>query len=649
MKSRSDQLVALGLLVLGQVEVALTGVDGNPVAAHLLWAVVALAALYRRSHPFVFALVCVGGLVPVAWLELVPAWSVIFPVAAPLSVFGVGLYGKRMVPSAISAIGFALASILIVWINQLSGEAGHSYLGFEWVRLITIYLGAAGAGILLRDRTETLESTRLRYESLPPAQSAIEAEVADSRQQVAREVHSVVRRYLDRVQISVEIALERLDKAPAASRSAAGKAREESHKAMEEMRRMLGLLRMDSGAVIPTSATAPIAAPPDGFIHRAAKLAARQALFLLALLNGVVNAILIADVAPQLGGEDLAPVWRLAGATVTAALFIPRRHWPLVTVIGVPISLFVRTWFFGDLLPLDFFVWSAAFVAAAYLRPLPVAVAGGLFVIAASVGTAWAIEPETPWQAFVAFSVTTTVVWAVGAACRDRIRQTTEIEELEAAECLRRKQAALMAIREQKLGVARELHDLVGHSLTAITLQCAGVERLIPSDLPRAKEVLLTVDRLGTDANRELSELLVALSGVRGPILPSLDSLPALAEQIRERGTRIELIISGDFSKVEAGPGAAAYRIVQESLVNASKHSDGPVKARVNLLRDRIEFQIENPETGVSGAGFRFGLIGIRERAEAYGGHLEAGPDGRGFWRVQAEVPVSPTTISPLS
>ena len=641
--------MALGLLVLGQAEVALTGVEGNQVAAHLLWAAVAVAALFRRSHPIVFALVCVGALVPVAWLELVPAWSVIFPVAAPLSVFGVGLYGSRMIPSAVSAIGFALAAIVIVWINQLSGEADHSYLGFEWVRLITIYLGAAGAGILLRDRSEALESTRLRYSSLPPAQSEIEAAVANSRQQVAREVHSVVRRYLDRVQVSVEIALERLDGAPVAARSAAGKARGESRKAMEELRRMLGLLRTDSGPVVPARVAAPVEVPPDGLIHRAAKLAARQALFLLALLNGVINAIVIADVAPLLGGEDLAPGWRLAGAAVTAALFIPRRHWPLVTVIGVPVSLFVRTYFFGDLLPLDFFIWSAAFVAAAYLRPLPLAVAGGLFVIAASVGTAWAIEPETPWQAFVAFSVTTAVLWVVGAACRDRVQQTTEIEELEAAERLRRKGATLLAIREQKLGVARELHDLVGHSLTAITLQCAGVERLIPSNLARAKEVLVTVDRLGTDASRELSELLVALSGVGEPILPSLDSLPTLAEQVRERGTRIELIISGDFSKVEAGPGAAVYRIVQESLVNAAKHSDGPVNAKVNLLRDRIELQIENPETGVPGAGFRFGLIGIRERAEAYGGHLEAGPDGRGFWRVQAEVPVSPTTTSPLS
>lgn len=639
--------MALGLLVVGQAEVAMTGVEGSALAAHLLWGAVAIAALFRRTHPFIFATICVGGLVPAVWFELISTWSVIFPVAAPLAVFGVGLYGKQLRFAVSGALGFAIVAILVFWLNQRTGEATQNYLGFEWVRLITIYLGAAGAGILLRDRSDALTEAKRRFEALPPAETEVQATVARARQQIAREVYVVVRSCLDQIQPAISEARRCLESSPPAARAAGNRARQLSRQAMDEMRHMLGLLRAE--APDPVSAevpAAPVAQPGRG--RRAIELAGSQALVLLVLANGVLNAFFTAADADLIGG-DLGLGWRLAGAVITAAAFIPRRRLPWITVIGVPVILFVRIYLLDDRLPLDLFVWAAVFVAGAYLQPRALAAVGGLFVLAAAIGTAWLVEPSTPWQAYVAFGITTVVVWLIGAGCRDRVHQTIELEDFERLEKLRREEESQRAVREEKLAVARELHDLVGHSLTTITLQCAGAERLIPSDLPRAGRILETVAEIAEDANRELADLFVALSGYREQTLPELEDLPDLAAQMRDRGTDLDLETTGDLSTVPAGPGAAAYRILQESLSNAGKYSSGRVEARVDRLPDRIEMLIRNPRGTGEESGYGLGLIGINERAEAYGGRVVAGPDDSGQWRVQVELPLSPTKTSPLS
>lgn len=640
--------MALGLLALGQAEVAVSGVEGNPLVAHLYWAAVAVAALSRRTRPILFAVVCVGGLVPIAWLELTPEWSVLFPIAGPLAVFGVGYFGRQPVRSALLSVGFAVAAVAIVWLNQKSGEAGYEYLGFEWVRLITIYLGAAGAGILLRDRSEGLARAKARLEALPPLESELGTAVAAARDEVSREIHAVVEACLERLRTAIDDARLYLEVAPGEARFAIGRARGLSRQAMDEMRRMLGLLRDNSEAEeVPEPEKAESTADP-GSLRRLAKLAAGQALVLLLLASGVLFAFQLSAEPDALGG-DLGLGWRLVGATLTAALFIFRRRLPLVTVVGVPVVLFVRSVVFDDRLPLDLFIWSAAFVAAAYLRPAWQSVAGGLFVLAMSVATAWGAEPETPWQAYAAFSATLIVVWLIGWACRERVAQRTELEQLEERERERRAGLAAGAVRDEKREVARELHDRVGHGLTAITLQCAGAERQLPRNPGRAGELLTTVRELTARTEAELADLLVALSGDGEPSLPSLEAVPELAEQMRDRGIEVDLETSGELDAVPAGTGAAAYRIIQESLNNAGKYSAGPVKASVELRDNRIELLILNPEASWSGEGFKYGLVGIRERAEAYGGHLDAGPDGEGQWRVQAELPLSPATTSPPS
>lgn len=639
---RSDLLVAFGLLLLGQTEIALSGVPGDALQAHVYWAAVAVAALFRRTRPTLFAVVAVGGLIPVLWLDLVPSWSVIFPVAAPLAVFGVGLYGRNATSSALQATGFALAGLGVFWANQLSGESTSSYLGFEWVRVVTIYLGAAGAGVLLRDRTDAVEAARMKLESLPPAETEIDGAVTESRQVIAREVHAVVRRCLDRMQTAIEAAQRSLNGAPESAVAAVEQARALSRQAMDEMRSMLGLLRADPVREIPDPEPAP------GWQDQATTWLKDQALVLLLLANGLLSAYFTWADAELIGG-DLGLVWRMLGATAMAALFIPMRRWPLVPVIGVPLLVFVRAYLLDDRFPFDFFVWSAIFVAAAYLRPTWKAALGGAFIIASTMATALAIEPETPWQAIAAASITALVIWLVGLACRDRVAQTLEIEAIDTAERRRREEATSRAIREQRLGVARELHDLVGHSLTAITLQCAGVERMIPADLPKAAETLKVIEGLSKEASGELASLFVALSGLREPVLPKLDAVPELVDRIGAQGPDVQLKTTGDLSLAPVGPGAAAYRILQESLNNAGKYSSGPVRARVDIHSDGIEVLVLNPDEGGISDGFNLGLVGIRERAEAYGGRLTAGPDGRGQWRVQAELPLPPATTSPLS
>lgn len=643
-----DLLVSLALLVLGQLEVSINGVVGNEVAAHFVWATIAFAALVRRIAPVLFATVCIGSLVLRLVFELTPIFGAISPITTPLAIFGLGLYARGSRRSAVLAIAGALTVLgILVWAEYGPLDYMTNGASWQWLRTVTLFIGAAFAGIMLRDRTDKLAEVEARVAAMPPSESAVAVALSNARTAIAREVHAVVERCLGGIASAVRRARELIPEDPPAALNATRLARLSSREAMDEMRRMLGLLRTEPQNPNPQRLPP---APVRSRWQRFLEPIEGQLLIVLLLVNGILNAFFTAADSDEIGGE-LALEIRLIGAIATALLFLPRRRLPLFTAISVGIAVFIRVVVFDDRFPLDIFIWAGVFVAGAYVPRITVAAAAGFFTLGCAIATAYISEPETPAMVYLAFSTTTIAAWMVGVGCRARVQQTAEIELLEEIEQERRRDLSARAIQTERLGVAREMHDLIGHGLTSITIQCAVVEKVILKDADQAERTLKTIESLTTEVRSELSELLAALSGEREPSLPELSAIRDLVDRTRSGGQSVDLVAIGDLDTVPIGPSAAAYRIVQESLANASKYAGrGEVRGRVERKRDRIAISIINPiDHGSGGEGFGLGLAGMRERAETYGGNFKAGPDDSGEWSVQAEVPLSPAKISPLS
>jgi signal transduction histidine kinase len=220
------------------------------------------------------------------------------------------------------------------------------------------------------------------------------------------------------------------------------------------------------------------------------------------------------------------------------------------------------------------------------------------------------------------------------------------LERLELAERTREEEARRRAGQE-RLRIARELHDVVAHTLTTINVQAGVAAHLADREPAGAGSALAAIEAASRDALDELRAILGVLrqpSDVDVPLepAPGLDGLSSLLDRFRQGGSQIELEVGGEQpGRIPDAVQLAAYRIVQESLTNAARHAPGAV-ARVRLAyeADRLRVGIENASApmcnGNGAAGV--GIVGMRERAAALGGTLAAGPSGGGF-RVEAELP----------
>jgi signal transduction histidine kinase len=224
------------------------------------------------------------------------------------------------------------------------------------------------------------------------------------------------------------------------------------------------------------------------------------------------------------------------------------------------------------------------------------------------------------------------------------------LERLELAERTREEEAQRRA-EQERLRIARELHDVVAHTLTTINVQAGVAAHLLDRDPGQTKNSLATIEAASHDALDELRAILGLLreaDGAEVPLepAPDLDGVGALVELARDTGADIGLEIEGEPpERIPEAVRQAAFRIVQESLTNATRHAPGAT-ARVRLAyeEDRLRVAIENGSGRVgngNGRGPGLGIAGMRERASALGGTLEAGPCPDGF-KVTAELPYHP-------
>jgi signal transduction histidine kinase len=206
------------------------------------------------------------------------------------------------------------------------------------------------------------------------------------------------------------------------------------------------------------------------------------------------------------------------------------------------------------------------------------------------------------------------------------------------------------AIVEERMRIAREVHDVVGHSLVAITLQARAGLRRLPRSPGRAGEALREIETL---ASRALDETRTAIATIRGGTdvtalhpQPMLADLPDLVESMNGSELDVHLVVDPTAHDLGAHLQSAAYRIVQESLSNAAKHArPARTDVRITHAREVLTVEVTDDSTNASpAAGEGSGLRGMRERAEQLGGSLEAGPAPHRGWRVCARLPVERVT-----
>jgi signal transduction histidine kinase len=214
------------------------------------------------------------------------------------------------------------------------------------------------------------------------------------------------------------------------------------------------------------------------------------------------------------------------------------------------------------------------------------------------------------------------------------------VDELQAA----RDRLAVQAVSDERRRIATELHDLVGHSLTVVLLHLTGARRRVRADPEGAERALVEAEEIGRRSLAEIRHNVAILRGDGGSAgtspTPAARDVPGLVASAVSAGADVRLDVHGSLDDVEGVVGLAVYRVLQESLSNATKHAPGArVSVDVSIDADAVQLTVINRgghpgEYSPSGVG----LIGMRERVESLGGTLSVGPFGDG-WRVLARLP----------
>jgi signal transduction histidine kinase len=273
----------------------------------------------------------------------------------------------------------------------------------------------------------------------------------------------------------------------------------------------------------------------------------------------------------------------------------------------------------------------------------------GAILVAVSVLT----DPENPGPIDLVFSNIFAVAGPMlcGVLLRNRARLNQALrDKAQRAEQDRAEEAEAAAL-EERTRIASELHDVVAHALSAMTVQATAARRLADRDPGKAAAAFSAVEGTGREALTELRRLLGVLRKEDEELAlapqPSLAHVRSLIQRAGAAGLYVELRIEGEPVLLPAGVDLTAYRLVQEGLTNSIKHAAASrADVRVRYDGDHVEIEICDDGRGADGAdaaanGGGHGLVGMRERVSIYGGELEAGPRAEGGFRLRARLPVT--------
>jgi signal transduction histidine kinase len=275
--------------------------------------------------------------------------------------------------------------------------------------------------------------------------------------------------------------------------------------------------------------------------------------------------------------------------------------------------------------------------------------AAGLGAVALSVGV-W-LQPERVATAstWIASLLAVAVAWLWGDNLRNRRARWAAMEERARRLEAEREERDRQAVTDERLRIARELHDVVAHSMSVIAVQSGVANHVIDSRPAQARQALATIEATSRSALVELRRLLGVLRQGDDPVAslepnPGMAEIGRLADQIRSAGVEVELKVEGEPGDLPPGVDLSAFRIAQEGLTNVLKHGGGLARVLVRYSPGAVAVEIaDDGRAGTvdeaAGEGTGHGLIGMRERVAVFGGELTVGPVPGGGYRMAARLP----------
>ena len=343
------------------------------------------------------------------------------------------------------------------------------------------------------------------------------------------------------------------------------------------------------------------------------------------------------------------PAWAGALAAVGYALpLLWRRQAPVAVLVAISAVTALRA-FTTDIADVGAMPFPALLVATfsvgLYVEKRWLSLVGGAvplgLIALLSRSPQWGGERTAGDYAIFVFFVSS--AWLAGHLIQRRAAQVRAAQDAGS-------ERAREAVAAERARIARELHDIVAHSVSIIALQAGAAEALVESEPEAAREHMATVRRTAREALDEMRRLVNVLreDGATYEPTPELTDLDDLVAAARAAGLSVDFRREGSFAAFPAGVSLAVYRIVQESLTNVRKHAgSAPTHVLIRRTADHVEVVVQNEPggrvEGSSSNGGR-GLIGMNERVRVYGGQLDAHPEKDGGFVVHASIPVAEAT-----
>ena len=652
-----DAAMAVAILGLDIIELAISRDPGTPFPplwAILLFAVPCLGLVARRRNVLIpYALL--EGISFLPWHVLVGAGFVSTVILSTVVVYSV----------ADRAPGWAAALVAMnfvgnIWLGDVlyGGAPPVRHLLEIAIYWTPVYVLPGFAGWSQQRRRKLTAQLEVRVDDVRREQQRLaEQAVARERIQIAHELRALVSQGVEQMTGQARTARGHLAARPAETQDGIAVIELTGRRTLVEMRRLLLVLRRNSPEDPgPTSVLR--AVDEESGERTAAEIAEGMQRNLSRLRPWlrrpwVVDWSLVLMLSGFMAGEfsgygpaggTIVAGWlpRVLAAAILGALLI-RRTLPFSVLCVVSVAVFLWIINKGDIpgATEQALLW-ATFTVAAYKKPGWAAAGAAVAIL--SWGPILARQHCVCLFHIGAFA---TFAMVAGIAHRAGWRLNRELQRLTDSLVRTRNERVRLAVVEERTRVAREMHDLVAHSVTAMVVQAGAARMLAETDRAMAEEHLKEIEQAGADAMRELGLLSATLdpgsTAVEQERSDVASDVRLLVERFRRMGQPVELVEEGDPPPIDQGLHISVYRIVQEALTNVQKHARGaPAMVRIRYQLDGIEAEVTNPAPSTMEAdalpGAGQGLVGIRERASLFGGTTEAGPTPDGGFRIYAHL-----------
>ena len=384
--------------------------------------------------------------------------------------------------------------------------------------------------------------------------------------------------------------------------------------------------------------------PANAQRYRLAALLIGTAFF---AVNGIGNALEPPEPDSVYKQEGAVGILLVLGQTLPLAIAF---RYPMIALVVIIVAFAAHTGLNHEL------IWVVQFTAALSFL-LAITRGGGrqsllaLLVVSLGIVVSFGVFGDADRLGNVIIQMLLFVgIWIMGNLFRTRRIRLESTEQVVTRLEAEQDRLAREAVQDERARIARDLHDIIGHTLNIIVVQAGAARAVFKS---RPDQALDSLSAIETTARQSLSDMERMLGILRPPEAealpygpqPGLGQVEILAEQFSEAGLPVKVSVAGEPHKLPTSLDLSAYRIVQEALTNVLKHA-GPARARVavSFLADKLELDIVDDGQGSSGDGHGArggrGLIGMRERVSLFGGELDVGPLEEGGFRVHATLPI---------